>query len=193
MVDLRKEEKIKELEKLFRKFLEVFDIDLTDDNFRDTPKRMARMYVDELLVGLNEPNFKITTFDNPGYDQIIAEAGIPFYSLCAHHFLPFFGIVDIAYLPNERIIGLSKLDRIVKHFSRKPQIQESMTNEIADYIMDALKPKGTMVIVRARHLCKEMRGAKSNGTMITSAVRGCFRDDSSIKEEALVIFRGLKR
>ncbi len=178
------------LVKVFNKMFEVMNIDIDNSEMRDTPTRMAKMYSNELLFGYNDLNFKVTTFPNPGYDQIISEIDIPFYSLCSHHGLPFFGVVHIGYLPDAKIIGISKLDRISKYFSRKFQVQENLTQEIAEYLMKVLEPRGCMVIIEARHLCKEMRGAERSGAvMITSAVKGEFSENSSLKNEFLDLIK----
>jgi len=156
-----------------------------DDSCREglinTPKRVAKMY-DELLQS-TEPD--ITVFDSNGYDQLIVDIGIKYYSLCEHHIIPFFGDVSIGYLPREHIIGLSKLSRIVQHFSRRLNTQEYFTQNIADYLQHKLHPLGLGVVTTGRHLCKEMRGAKSNGIMVTSAMRGMFLTNHQIKNEFL--------
>jgi len=183
-----------ELILVFTEMFEALNIDINTPEMKDTPIRMAKMYANELLFGYNGLNFNVTTFPNPGYDQIISEVEIPFYSLCSHHGLPFFGVAHIGYLPDTKIIGISKLDRIVKYFSRKFQVQENLTQEIAEYIMKVLEPKGCMVVMEARHLCKEMRGAERSGaTMITSAVKGEFSKNASLKSEFLDLIKINKR
>jgi GTP cyclohydrolase IA len=147
----------------------------------DTPRRVQKMY-DELLKS-SDP--KITVFDSNGYDQLIIDKNINYYSLCEHHIIPFFGTVSIGYLPKDHIIGLSKLSRVVNHFSKRLNTQEYFTQNIADYLQDKLQPLGLGVIVTGRHLCKEMRGVKSNGLMITSAMRGMFLSNHQIKHEFL--------
>lgn len=155
-----------------------------DENLKDTPERYARMMT-ELTQGLNEPEFKFTGFQKEKYQDIVSLRDIPFYSLCAHHLVPFFGKVFIAYKPNDKVVGLSKLPRLVNHYAAKPQIQERLTTEIADKIMKELEPDGVMVIIQARHLCMEMRGVKSvGGVTITSSIRGIFLEDN-IRQEVL--------
>jgi GTP cyclohydrolase I len=146
------------------------------------------MYV-EIFAGLDEGNEpKITLFDNPGYRDILALKHIPFYSLCAHHLVPIFGDVSIAYIPGEKILGLSKFPRIVKYFASKPQIQEDLTKELTDYLYERLKPKGVLVLIKARHLCMEMRGPRAyHVETVSSAIRGTFEKNPSTKEEALKI------
>jgi len=150
--------------------LKFFGYDIHKPSLQETPARVIKMY-GELL---NSPEPKITVFEAGDYNQMIIDKDIPFYSLCEHHMIPFFGTVKIGYLPDKQIIGLSKLSRIVEHFSRRLNTQEYLTQNIADYIDDKLKPLGVGVIITARHLCREMRGAKSKGEMITSALKGVF-------------------
>ncbi len=138
------------------------------EGLKDTPKRYIKALT-ELLTPI-EPN--ITLFDSNGYNELIIEKDIKYYSLCEHHILPFFGTITIAYIPNDSIIGLSKLSRIVEYWSKRLNTQEYLTDNIADYLMEKLNPKGIAVIANGRHMCKEMRGIKKEGTMITMAYRG---------------------
>jgi GTP cyclohydrolase I len=174
------------VEKHTREVLKILKVDLNAEQFRDTPRRIARMAF-ELLAGMdkrNEP--KLTLFKNTGYRDILILKDIPFYSLCAHHLLPMFGHVSIAYIPGRNIVGLSKLPRIVKFFSARLQVQEDFTKELADYLQEKLRAEGVFVIVKARHLCMEMRGAKTHDVeTVSSAVRGVFDTHASTKEEAL--------
>ena len=158
----------------FRAFLETLGLDLSDPNLAGTDQRVARAYR-EMFAGLRpdaEPT--LTTFPNDeGAKGLVTVADIPFYSLCAHHFLPFFGTVRIGYLPGERLLGLSKFARVVEYFARRPQLQERQTEQIAGLLDDRLAPRGVLVTVEARHLCMEMRGvAKSGATTRTVAARG---------------------
>jgi GTP cyclohydrolase I len=141
----------------------------------------------ELLAGMDEKNEpKLTLFENSGYRDILIVKDIPFYSLCAHHILPMFGHVSVAYVPGKKIVGLSKLPRIVKFFSARLQVQEDFTKELADYLHKKLGARGVFVIVKARHLCMEMRGAKTHDAeTLSSAVRGVFDTNASTKAEAL--------
>lgn len=161
-----------------RGIMDVLGLDRSDPNLIETDERVARMYL-EIFSGLDvgaEP--KITTFPNDeGYSQIVAVFDVPFYSMCAHHFLPFFGRAHVAYVPAGEVIGISKLARIVELYARRPQIQERMTEQIVDFLEDRLNPIGAIAVVEGRHMCMEMRGVKSHGsTTVTSAVRGSFRD-----------------
>ena len=168
----------------FRQVMEALDLDLADPNLADTPLRVARAYT-ELFAGLREgvePDLR--TFPNEErYSQMVAVTGIPFHSLCAHHFLPFFGTAHVAYLPGERILGLSKLARVVEFYARRPQVQERMTEQAIDLLDRRLQPAGVMVVLQARHMCMEMRGvAKTGALTTTSAVRGAFEQDRTRQE-----------
>ena len=162
----------------FRGVMEALGLDLDDPNLADTPSRVARAYR-FLFSGLEagaEPELR--TFPNPeGYSGLVAVTGIRFHSLCAHHFLPFFGTAHVAYLPKERLVGLSKLARVVDLFARRPQVQERLTEEIASFLDSRLQPAGVMIVVQARHFCMEMRGVRKAGARTTtSSVRGAFAD-----------------
>ncbi len=176
------------IENSVRSILDEFGIDKKSEMYRNTPRRVARLYV-EVFSGLDkakEP--RITLFDNPGYRDILAIKRIPFYSLCAHHLLPIFGEVSIAYIPGEKIVGLSKLPRVVKFFASRPQVQEDLTKELTDYLFEKLKARGVLVLIKARHLCMEMRGPRAHHVQtVSSAIRGSFEKHPSTKDEALKI------
>ena len=162
----------------FRTVMEALGLDLDDPNLSGTPLRVARAYL-ELFSGLdpaNEPELR--TFPNvEGYSQMVAVTDVPFHSLCAHHFLPFFGTAHVAYVPKGRVVGLSKLARVVDYFARRPQTQEALTEQVVDLLDRRLQPAGAMVVVEARHFCMEMRGVgKAGMTTTTSAIRGVFAD-----------------
>ena len=160
------------------------------DGLRETPKRWAKM-----MLELTEPHkFSMTTFPNEfGYDEMVAEVGIPFHSLCEHHLAPFFGTAVVAYVPGDRIVGISKLCRTVEHFARRLQVQERMTQQVAEMLQEVLMPKGVAVLIRARHMCQEMRGIKKSGVeTVTSCLRGCFLEKPAAREEFLAIARGSK-
>jgi GTP cyclohydrolase I len=164
--------------------MKVLNLDLTDPNLRDTPRRFARMYL-EIFEGLEEENEPdITVFPNEdGFDNMVAMTDITFYSMCAHHLLPFWGRAHVAYIPTAQIVGLSKLARMVEYYARRPQLQERMTHQIAEYLVKELEPHGAMVVVDARHLCMEMRGVEKPGTWTTtSAVRGSFQERTAREE-----------
>jgi GTP cyclohydrolase I len=150
------------------------------EGLRDTPQRYKK-FLDEFL---NPEPFKTTIFDSEGYDEMVLQTKIPFYSICEHHLLPFFGYGSIAYIPNKKIVGLSKLARILDHFSRQLQNQERITVQVADFLNEAISPKGAGVILEARHLCMEMRGIQKPEVMTTtSCVRGIFKSDPRTRSE----------
>ena len=128
---------------------------------------------------------EITTFDSDGYDEMIVDTNISFFSLCEHHLVPFFGTAIIGYIPNGKLIGLSKLSRVVEYYSRQLQMQERMTVQIADFIDKELTPRGVGVILKARHLCREMRGVRNRGEMVTSCLKGIFKIDEKARNEFL--------
>lgn len=162
--------------------------DLADEGLRETPQRVAEAYA-ELLTP--EP-LALTTFPNEeGYDELVLLREIPFHSLCMHHLLPFHGVGHIAYLPGERIIGLSKLARVVELFARGLQLQERLTVQIADLLEEQLAPKGVGVVLEAEHLCMSLRGVEKRGARTTtSALRGLVRDDGRTRQEFLSLVAG---
>ena len=181
-----KEENIKQA---IKDIIEHCGEDMLTDQFKGTPDRVVRMY-DELLSGYDEQKWKLTTFKNPGYDEMLVETNIPFTSLCAHHFLPFVGVAHIGYMPGEKIVGLSKLARVVHQFGRRLQSQEKMGIEIANYIEEHLKPNGVIVILNSEHMCMTIRGVQAAGTRtITSVARGAFRTNASLKAEFLTLIK----
>ena len=168
--------------------LRALGSDLDDEGLRDTPRRMAAA-LSELLTA--EP-FEATTFPNDdGYDELIVVRAIPFHSLCMHHLLPFHGVAHVGYLPGERIIGLSKLSRVVERFARDLQVQERMTKQIADWLRDELRARGVGVVLEAEHLCMSLRGVQKVGTRtVTSALHGLVRDDPRTRQEFLALVGG---
>jgi GTP cyclohydrolase I len=161
--------------------LEALGVDLSSEDLSGTPRRVARMY-EELLTP--QP-FNPTTFVNDaGYDEMVVARDIPFTSLCAHHMLPFSGIAHVGYLPGERIIGLSKLARVVGYFARNLQVQERLTKQIADRLNSELQPRGVGVVMRAEHQCMTIRGIQAAGsTTVTSAMHGLLRENLATREE----------
>jgi len=152
----------------------------------DTPRRVAEMYA-ELFMGLDmDPREELTVGFEEGHREMIILKDIPFYSMCEHHLLPFFGVTHIGYIPNTdgRVVGASKLARVVEIVARRPQLQERMTSQIADAIVDGIKPEGVAVVIQAEHLCMIMRGIEKPGSnVITSAIRGTFRSKSKTRAE----------
>jgi GTP cyclohydrolase IA len=173
------------VERAARELLRALGTDVDAESLSETPRRMADAYA-ELLTP--QP-FRATTFPNEdGYDQLIVARAIPFHSLCMHHLLPFHGVAHIGYLPGERIIGLSKLGRVVELFARDLQIQESLTTQIARWLQRELEPKGVGVVLEAEHLCMSLRGVQKLGAKtVTSALHGSVRDDARTRQEFLAL------
>lgn len=179
-------DRIRDIASHFRTIIELLGLDLADPNLVETPERVAKMYL-ELFAGLSEgAEPRVTFFPNEErYTSMVMEKDIPFYSLCSHHFVPFYGHAHVAYIPNESIVGLSKMARIVEFYARRPQLQERLTEQIASFMAEKLDPQGVMVVIEARHLCVEMRGVKKPGALtVTSAIRGIF-NTKPVREEFL--------
>jgi GTP cyclohydrolase IA len=168
--------------------LAALGADLRTPGLRDTPRRMADAYIEMLTP---EP-FEATTFPNDEeYDELVVVRNIPFRSLCMHHLLPFHGVAHVGYLPGERIVGLSKLARVVEVFSRDLQVQERLTTQIAGWLQQRLEPKGVGVVMEAEHMCMTLRGVRTPGARtVTSALHGLVRDDSRTREEFLNLTSG---
>jgi GTP cyclohydrolase IA len=175
-------------ERAARDLLLALGVDLEGESLRGTPRRMASMYA-ELLT---PTPFTATTFPNDdGYDELVVATAIPFHSLCEHHLLPFHGVAHVGYLPGERIIGLSKLARVVDSFARSLQVQERLTTQIAGWLDEHLAPKGVGVVLEAEHLCMSLRGVQKRGARtVTSALRGRLRDDPRTRQEFLSLTGG---
>jgi GTP cyclohydrolase I len=173
------------VERAARELLGALGADVDDEGLQETPRRVADAYT-ELLTA--HP-FRPTTFPNEdGYDELIVARAMPFHSLCMHHMLPFHGVAHVGYLPGERIIGLSKLGRVVEYFSRHLQIQERLTTQVADWLERELEPKGVGVVLEAEHLCMSLRGVQKLGaTTVTSALRGLVRTDPRTRQEFLAL------
>ena len=180
----------KKIEKGMRLILEGIGEDTTRPGIKDTPARVAEMY-EEIFSGLHTPEDELLkTIEGESHDEMILIKDIPFYSVCEHHLLPFIGKAHIAYIPSGKIVGLSSLAKALEHFAKRPQVQERLTTQLADLIMDKLKPKGAMVVIDADHLCMSMRGIKKPGSRtVTSAVRGIFRTKASTREEMLELIK----
>ena len=168
--------------------LTALGVDLDGESVRDTPGRMARMYA-ELLT---PAPFVATTFPNDGgYDELVVATGIQFHSLCEHHLLPFAGVAHVGYLPGERIVGLSKLARVVEHFARSLQVQERLTVQIAGWLDEQLAPRGVGVVLEAEHMCMSLRGVQKPGARtVTSALHGRLRDDPRTRQEFMSLTGG---
>ena len=166
-------------------FLDALGVARDGDGLADTPHRVARAYAEMLTPA----PFEVTTFDNDeGYDELVVARAIPFSSLCEHHLLPFAGHAHVGYLPDERLVGLSKLARVVEHFSRRLQVQERLTAQVASWLDRRLRPKGVGVVLEAEHACMSLRGVRSSGAhTVTSALKGLVRDDPRTRAEFLAL------
>ncbi|MGN9909634.1 GTP cyclohydrolase I FolE [Phytohabitans sp. LJ34] len=163
------------------RFLAALGVDLDGDGLGETPARMARAYAE-----LFEPRpFRMTTFPNDeGYDELVVAREIPFRTVCEHHLLPFAGVAHVGYLPGERIVGLSKLARVVEHFAARPQVQERLTKQVADHLAAELQPRGVGVVLQAEHACMTLRGVRAAGaTTVTSTLLGTLRTDPRSRAE----------
>ncbi len=181
----------KRIEKAVREILIAVGEDIRRADIKDTPRRVADMY-EEILSGTGvNPDKELEVVFEKEHDEIVLLKGIPLYSVCEHHLLPFFGRAHVAYLPSgNRVTGLSKIARVVDTLSRRLQVQERLTTDIAELIMRKLKPKGVLVVIEAEHLCMSMRGVKKPGVLtVTSAVRGVFRKNEKTRAEALALIR----
>jgi len=173
-----------------RAILTELKLDPSDPNLQETDVRVAKLYL-EMFHGLKEGSEpRVTTFPNDEeYGHMVMEREIPFYSMCSHHLVPFYGRAHIAYIPRDRIIGLSKFARILEFYAKRPQLQERLTEQVVGFLEEKLNPMGAMVVIEARHLCVEMRGVKKPGALtVTSAIRGAFHQ-RPVREEFLDLLR----
>ena len=180
------------MERGVRMILEGAGEDPDRDGLKKTPSRVARMY-QEILGGLHDdPSVHLRTVHKEKHDEMVLVKNIPLYSMCEHHMLPFAGVAHVAYIPKDgRIVGLSKLARVVEGLARRLQVQERLTKQTADLIMEHLKPLGVMVVIEAEHMCMSMRGSKKPKSItVTSAVRGIFRKNPMTRAEAIALIRG---
>ena len=185
--ELDDELKMELIEKHFKEIMLILGLDLNDDSLKGTPHRVAKMYVREMFKGLNPKNKPgIKLFDNRyNYKHILLEKNISFHSVCEHHFVPIMGKAHVAYIPDRKIVGLSKLNRVVRYFALRPQVQERMTVQIANLLRDALETPDVAVIMEADHLCVAMRGVQDEGSStVTSEFCGRFLD-SKVREELM--------
>ena len=174
-----------------RRIIEAIGEDPSREGLLDTPRRIAEMY-EELFTGLHQdPREVLSTSFQESHREMVILKNIPFYSLCEHHFLPFHGQAHVGYVPQGRIVGASKIARVVDILARRPQLQERLTGQVADAITDGLSPDGVAVVIEAEHLCMTMRGVQKPGTtLITSAIRGAFRRRAVTRSEFLTLVRG---
>lgn len=187
LIATRKSVDLPAAERAAAALLAALGAEVDSEHLQETPRRIAHAY-GELLSPVP---FNATTFPNDAdYDELVLVRDIPFQSLCMHHLLPFYGTAHVAYLPGERIIGLSKLGRVVDLFARDLQIQERLTTQVADWIEERLQPRGVGVIVEAEHLCMSLRGVQKPGALtVTSALRGAIKDDARTRQEFLSLAR----
>lgn len=183
----------KKIERAVFSIIEAIGENLGREGIADTPRRIAEMY-GELFSGMDlDAKAELMTGFEEGHREMVILKDIPFYSMCEHHLLPFYGVAHVGYIPNEngRVVGASKLARVVEIFAKRPQLQERMTTQIADTILEALQPDGVAVVIEAEHLCMTMRGIKKPGSnVVTSATRGLFRRRAATRSEFLALVHG---
>ncbi|HLB24103.1 MAG TPA: GTP cyclohydrolase I FolE [Dehalococcoidia bacterium] len=182
---------LERIEHAVRQIIEAIGEDPGREGLLDTPSRVARMYA-ELFEGLRaDPTEHLRVGFEAGHDEMVILRDIPFYSVCEHHFMPFHGTAAVGYIPDGRVVGVSKLARLVEGYARRPQLQERLTSQVADALMDTLRPDGVAVVIEAEHLCMTQRGIKKPGSrMVTSATRGLFRKNDVTRAEFLSLVRG---
>lgn len=183
--EISDQEKKEKIAVLFEEIMDVMGLDLTDDSLKGTPKRVAKMYIEEIFSGLNPANKpSVALFDNKyQYNQMLVEKNITFYSNCEHHFVPIIGKAHVAYVSSGKVIGLSKLNRIVQYYAKRPQVQERLTNQIANELKSVLDTENVAVIIDAKHLCVSSRGIKDDtSSTVTSYFGGSFNTPEKIVE-----------
>jgi GTP cyclohydrolase I len=185
---------VERIEKAVREILIAVGEDVGREGLKATPARVAAMY-QELLAGTSQdPAQHVQTVFNENYDEIVLLRDVPFYSICEHHLMPFIGVGHVAYLPAGVVLGVSKLARIVDCFARRLQVQERLTEQIADFVMKSVKPMGVAVVLEASHSCMTIRGIKKPGSvMVTSSVRGIFRKDPRSRSEVMSLIHNGKK
>jgi GTP cyclohydrolase I len=182
---------LQRIERAVREIIEAIGEDAAREGLRGTPERVARMYA-ELFDGLlRDPRDDLRVGFEESHDEMVVLKDIPFYSVCEHHFMPFHGFAAVGYIPDGRVVGVSKLARLVEGYARRPQLQERLTGQVADALMEILGPDGVAVVIEAEHLCMTQRGVRKPGSrMVTSATRGLFRRSSVTRSEFLSLVRG---
>lgn len=194
VIEQKRDEKdrVEKISGLFAEIMATLGLDIEDPHLRDTPRRFGQMYL-EVFRGLEDQNEPaITCFPNTeNYTNMVTVKDIEFFSMCSHHMVPFFGKAHIAYIPDEKVVGLSKVARIVDFFARRPQLQERLTEQIVEFFQKKLEPKGIMAVIEARHLCMEMRGVEKPGALTTtSAIRGNFENQRTREEFLVLLSKG---
>ncbi|MEL6717835.1 MAG: GTP cyclohydrolase I FolE [Bacteroidota bacterium] len=183
--ELSDEEKLVKIEANFKEILETLGMDLEDDSIQGTPRRVAKMFVKEIFSGLNPINEpSITLFENKfGYQQMLIEKGIKLHTFCEHHFLPIYGVAHVAYIANGKVIGLSKLNRVVEYFAKRPQVQERLTIQIANHLRNVLQTEDVAVYLEAKHMCVQLRGVEHNDcSTVTTEYSGKFLEEATRNE-----------
>ncbi|HEY9117741.1 MAG TPA: GTP cyclohydrolase I FolE [Roseivirga sp.] len=183
--DMDDELKINLIEDKFRDIMEIMGLDLTDDSLSGTPRRVAKMYIKEIFSGLNPANKpKVALFDNKyKYNEMLVEKDITFYSNCEHHFVPIIGKAHVAYISNGQVIGLSKINRIVEYYAKRPQVQERLTVQIANELKEIMGTEDVAVVIDAEHLCVSSRGVKDvNSSTVTAQFHGKFKEEATRRE-----------
>jgi GTP cyclohydrolase I len=189
---LDRKEKIVLIEAHFRKIMDLLGLDLSDDSLHETPNRVAKMYVNEIFWGLDYEAFpKCTTVDNKmRYDEMVIERNINVQSNCEHHFVIIDGLATVAYIPKDKVLGLSKINRIVEYFSKRPQIQERLTEQVYYALQYILGTDNVAVVINARHFCVVSRGVEDTGSStMTSKLGGCFKSDPSVRAEFMSLVK----
>ena len=181
----------KKIEQAVSRIIQAIGEDPDREGLKGTPRRITGMYL-ELFAGLQEdPAEELRVGFEEGHHEMVILKEIPFFSMCEHHFLPFFGMASVGYIPNGRVVGVSKIVRVVELYSRRPQLQERLTTQVADTLLNTLNPDGVAVVIQAEHLCMTMRGVKKPGTkVVTSASRGSFRNSAVTRGEFLSLLQG---
>jgi len=190
--DLDRKDKIALIEINFKRIMETLGLDLSDDSLAETPNRVAKMYVNEIFWGLDYEAFpKCTTVDNKmRYDEMVIERNINVQSNCEHHFVIIDGLATVAYIPNEKVLGLSKINRIVEYFSKRPQIQERLTEQVYHALQYILGTDNVAVVINAQHYCVKSRGVEDTGSStMTSKLGGCFKTDPSVRAEFMSLVK----
>lgn len=193
--DIDRKDKIEKIEHHFTAIMQTLGLDLTDDSLIETPKRVAKMYVNEIFWGLDYEAFpKCTTVENKmKYDEMVIERNVNVQSNCEHHFVVIDGVATVAYIPNQKVLGLSKINRIVEYFSKRPQIQERLTEQIYHALQYILDTDNIAVVIDAQHYCVKSRGVEDVGSStVTSKLGGCFKTDPSVRLEFMNIVNACK-
>lgn len=193
---LSRTDKIEIIERKFKDIMNALGLDLTDDSLEETPKRVAKMYVGEIFWGLDYDAFpKCTTVDNKmKYDEMVVERNVNVQSNCEHHFVIIDGLATVGYIPHEKVLGLSKINRIVEYFSKRPQIQERLTEQVFHALSYILETDNVAVVIDAQHYCVKSRGVEDVGSStVTSKLGGCFKNESAVRAEFMnIVNKGCK-